>query len=172
MKDDAFRYAWLFVSTGKKKGKVWLSFIHYQTSQQSSQASVTLTLGSVSMEPSELFSALDRPGPQDKVERERERARFRLRPSSSQVNPLQPPPRLLLARSYLTRVGRESPLMTPVNERKRGINFVFDSFNLHHSCCHCPPPSHLPSLLLLIPLSIVLSRSSHFCPQVWHWRGF
>lgn len=30
--------------------------------------------------------------------------------------------------------------MTPLNERKRGINFVFDSFNLHHSCCHSPPP--------------------------------
>lgn len=89
VKYDAFRYAWLFVSTGKKK-KVWLSFIHYQTSRQSSQASVTLTLGLVSMEPSELFSALDHPGPQDKVERERERepasvwgrAARRLTPSS------------------------------------------------------------------------------------------
>lgn len=59
----------------KEKHPQNFSFPHFQTRRQSSQAPVTPTLGSVAMELSELFSVLDRPGPQDKVGGERERER-------------------------------------------------------------------------------------------------
>lgn len=95
------------------------------------------------MEPSELFSALDRPGPQDKVERERERERplpFEAEQPAG-LTPSSPRRGARWPDLISLEPGAGRPLMTPVNERKRGINFVFDSFNLHHSCCHPPPPN-------------------------------